>query len=74
MRKHLIFGLLIGLLLAIGVGWLDYETTSWAVLFQLQNIPALLIYTLLFGIVIFLMIRLLSFVVENVKAQREVLK
>tara|TARA_X000000950_G_scaffold5649_1_gene6015 strand:- start:1500 stop:1694 length:195 start_codon:yes stop_codon:yes gene_type:complete len=47
MRDHgMVWG--IALLLALLLGWLDYETTSWKVLLcNKGNLVALLIYTLL---------------------------
>lgn len=47
MRDHgMVWG--IALLLALLLGWLDYETTTWKVLLcNKGNLVALLIYTLL---------------------------
>jgi hypothetical protein len=46
MDHGLVWG--IALLLALLLGWLDYETTSWKVLLcNKGNLVALLIYTLL---------------------------
>ena len=49
MRDHgMVWG--IALLLALLLGWLDYETTTWKVLLcNKGNLVALLIYTLLFA-------------------------